>query len=142
MSLGAGCAQPGEAPARAAAMPAAPVGELARYNGWYQGHGVPVTPGVNCRDRTHSVWFRVEDGLVEMRSSRHRRSAVTPALLSGTLSPGGQVALRGATLESLAAGQIAGRRVTVEDASPVVVRDGRPSCRYRYEAEFREELRN
>ena len=142
MALGAGCAQQGEAPARATPAPAAPVGEAARYNGWYQGHGVPVSPGVNCRDRTHSIWFRVEDGLVEMRSSRHRRSAVTPALLTGTLSPDGQVALRGTSFEGLAAGQIAGGRVTVEDASPVVMRDGRPSCRYRYEAEFRERLRN
>ena len=142
MALGAGCAQQGEAPARAAPAPAAPAGEVARYNGWYQGHGLPVSPGVNCRERTHSVWFRVENGLIEMRSSRHRRSAVTPALLTGTLAPDGRVALRGTSSEGFSAGQIVGGRVTVEDVSPVQVRDARPSCRYRYEAEFRERLRN
>ena len=140
MALVAGCAQQGGAPAATATAP--PAGEVARFNGWYEGRGTRVGPAMNCREQTRSIWFRVENGLVEMRPSRHRRTAVAAPILTGTLSPDGQVALRGTSSQGLTAGQIAGGRVTVEDASPVAVRDWRNACRYRYEAEFREALRN
>jgi hypothetical protein len=141
--LTAACAQQSAAPVQAAG-PVAPVtGDLARFEGWYQGQRFPVGSAFTCRETARNIWFRVENGLIEMRRSRHRRSAVGTSLMTGTLSPAGEVVMQGTDTDRMAAGRIEGDRLTAGDISaPAVVREGHSSCTYRYEAVRREGLRN
>jgi hypothetical protein len=138
----AGCvAEGGGAPAAVARD--APVPEATtRFDGWYRGRQLPLALSPTCRENPRSVWFRVENGVIEMRSSRHRHSAVQRPILVGTVSPGGEVALRGDTSDRLAAGQIDGDQLIASDQSgPVVPREGHSHCLHRYEAVRAEAIR-
>jgi len=132
----AGCAGGGAAPV-------VPTVELARLNGWYQGRRVPVSSVFTCREQPRIVWFRVEDGGIEMRSARHRRSAVGAAIMGGRIAADGQIVLRGISTDTMAAGRIDGETLTASDLpGEAVVRDGQSVCLHRYEATRQEGLRN
>ncbi len=115
-----------------------------RFNGLYQARQYPSgTNGVsNCRSRAREVWFAVEDGAIEMRTSRHRRNRRKLSLL-GTVSADGSVAMRQADGGRSVVGRIEGDRLsaaTVQDAQDLqaVQAGGKPPCAYRYEAIRRE----
>lgn len=131
----AGCAQEGPAPAGEGGQAAAVAGDVTRFEGWYRGQQVPVSFGANCRALPREVWFHVERGLIQMQTSRHRRSSVWNPILAGTLSPDGGVALRGTKSNRSAFGQIEGDRLTAADAPEAAdLQDGKTVCAYRYEA--------
>ena len=66
-----------------------------RFEGWYQGRQFPssTNPHSACRSRAREVWFKVEDGNIEMRNNRHRRNRRKLSML-GTVSTDGSVAMR------------------------------------------------
>ena len=138
-----GCAGSGGAIGSGASSAAAAAGRK-RFDGWYQGRQIPS--GTNsasaCRSRAREVWFGVEGGAIEMRTSRHRRNRRKLSLL-GTVSADGSVAMRQADGGRSVVGRIEGDRLaaaSVQDAQDLqaVQAGGRPPCAYRYEATRRE----
>ena len=129
LPLLAGCAGEGAAPQG----PAAPEA-LARFNGLYQGQQIPVGTAANCRKEPHTVWFRIRDGLVELRTSRHRHSAVQRPVMTGTVTPHGEIALDRDGSERRAAGRIAGDRLSAAEIPTVNAAQTGDGCSYRYEA--------
>ncbi|MBP0491236.1 hypothetical protein [Roseomonas indoligenes] len=127
----AGCAGGGATPPDPAARQA-----LARFDGLYQGQQIPSVVGGNCRTQSRTVWFRVRDGDVELRSSRRRHSAVQRPIMAGRVRPDGEIALNRDGSDRFAAGQIVGNRLTVTEVPPAVgaLASG-TTCLYRYEAE-------
>ncbi|MBB5694065.1 hypothetical protein [Muricoccus pecuniae] len=122
----------------------APSGAASRFDGWYRGRRIPVGPAASCREAAREVWFRVENGSVELRGSRHHRSAVKEALLTGTVSPGGELALVSDLATRFATGRIEGDSLVAADAAvPAVSREGgaNSSCLRRYEAVRQEPIR-
>ena len=129
LPLLAGCAGEGAAPQS----PAAPEA-LARFNGLYQGQQIPLGAEPTCRKEPHTVWFRIRDGLVELRTSRHRHSAVQRPIMTGTVTPQGGIALDRDESERRAAGQITGNQLTVTEIPTVSAAQTGSDCTYRYEA--------
>lgn len=102
---------------------------------WYEGQRVPVGPDFTCLGRSQKVWFRVEGGLVEMRSSRHRGLAVSKPMLAGTVSTDGAMALRSVGAARSAVGRIQGDHLTASDVPDLMVLGRtRGTCGFRYEA--------
>ncbi len=119
---------------------AATPADRGRFNGLYQARQHPS--GTNsasaCRSRAREVWFAVEDGAIEMRTSRHRRNRRKLSLL-GTVSADGSVAMRHADGGRSVVGRIEGDRFTastVQEAQDLqaVQGGGKVPCDYRYEA--------
>jgi hypothetical protein len=111
-----------------------------RFEGWYQGRQFPssTTPLSACRSRAREVWFKVEDGNIEMRNNRHRRNRRKLAML-GTVSTDGSVAMRQGEGGRSVVGRIQNDRLTaatVQDAQDLqaVQGGGKVPCSYRYEA--------
>lgn len=129
LPLLAGCAGEGAAP-RGLAAPEA----LARFNGLYQGQQIPLGAEPTCRKEPHTVWFRIRDGLVELRTSRHRHSAVQRPIMTGTVTPRGEMALDRDGSERRAAGQITGDRLTATEIPAANAAQTGVGCNYRYEA--------
>jgi hypothetical protein len=129
LPLLAGCAGEGAA----SQGPAAPEG-LARFNGLYQGQQIPVGAEPACRREPHTVWFRIRDGLVELRTSRHRHSAVQRPIMTGTVTSRGEIALDRDGSERRAAGQITGDRLTATEIPITSAAQPAAGCGYRYEA--------
>lgn len=102
---------------------------------WYEGERVPAGPDPTCSDRASRVWFRVEGGSVEMRSSRHRGLAISKPMLAGTVSPDGEMALRSVGATRSAVGQINGDHLTASDLPDLMVLGRtRATCSFRYKA--------
>jgi hypothetical protein len=82
------------------------------------------------------VWFEVDDGTIEMRSSRRRRGARRKADLWGTVAASGELALRQAGGKRSVVGRIDGDRLTAADVPERQTFQGgdRIPCFYRYEA--------
>ncbi len=116
-------------------MATAPAGATAGlFDGWYRGQQIPTSFDFACRGRTRSIWFHVQDGLIDLRSSRRHRGIWKPEQ-TGTVSSGGDVALRGTKSSSFAVGRIADGRLTAADIpDPLVAQAGRTPCTSRYEA--------
>ncbi|HYI81844.1 MAG TPA: hypothetical protein VEX11_01385 [Acetobacteraceae bacterium] len=111
-----------------------------RFEGWYQGRQFPsnTNPHSACRSRAREVWFKVEDGNIEMRNNRHRRNRRKLSML-GTVSADGSVAMRQGEGGRSVVGRIQNDRLTaatVQDAQDLqaVQGGGRVPCSYRYEA--------
>ncbi len=102
---------------------------------WYEGQRVPGGADSTCSGRSQKVWFRVEGGLVEMRSSRHRGLAASKPMLAGTVSPDGEMALRSVGAARSAVGRIQGDHLTASDVPDLMVLGRtRGTCGFRYEA--------
>lgn len=117
-----------------------PPADRSRFNGVYQARQHPSnTNSVSaCRGRAREVWFVVEDGGIEMRTSRKRRNRRKLSLI-GTVSADGSVAMRQADGGRSVVGRIQGDRFTastVQDAQDLqaVQAGAKPPCAYRYEA--------
>ena len=115
-----------------------------RFNGLYRARQYPsgTNSTSSCRSRAREIWFAVEDGSIEMRTSRQRRNKRKLSLL-GTVSADGSVAMRQADGGRSVVGRIEGDRLsaaTVQDAQDLqaVQAGGKPPCAYRYEAIRRE----
>jgi hypothetical protein len=114
-----------------------------RFEGWYQGRQFPssTNPLSACRSRAREVWFKVEDGNIEMRNNRHRRNRRKLSML-GTVSTDGSVAMRQGEGGRSVVGRIQNDRLTaatVQDAQDLqaVQSGGKAPCSYRYEASRR-----
>ena len=114
-----------------------------RFEGWYQGRQFPssTNPLSACRSRAREVWFKVEDGNIEMRNNRHRRNRRKLGML-GTVSTDGSVAMRQGEGGRSVVGRIQNDRLTaatVQDAQDLqaVQSGGKAPCSYRYEASRR-----
>jgi len=108
---------------------------VARFDGVYQGQQIPADRQASCRPQPRTVWFQVRGGTVELSSSRHRHKAVSRPMMSGTVAPDGTVAMGRDGTDRMAAGQIAGDRLSVAESvmMPTLLQGG-GSCAYRYEA--------
>jgi hypothetical protein len=110
-----------------------------RFEGWYQGRQFPSSASASaCRSRAREIWFKVEDGTIEMRNNRHRRNRRKLAML-GTVAADGSVAMRQGDGGRSVVGRIQNDRLTaatVQDAQDLqaVQSGGKPPCSYRYEA--------
>ena len=130
-SLLAGCAGGTAAPPDPAAQQA-----LARFDGLYQGQQLPSGVVGNCRVQPRTVWFRVRDGVVELRSSRRRHSATQRPIMAGRVRADGELALNRDGSDRFAAGRIEGNRLSVTELPPAIgPLTGNSTCLYRYEAE-------
>lgn len=107
---------------------------LARFDGLYQGQQISIGTAPGCRKEPRTVWFRIRDGLVELRTSRHRHSAVQRPIMTGTVTPHGEIALDRDGSERRAAGRIAGDRLTAEEIPTIGAARTGGGCGYRYEA--------
>lgn len=138
LSVLAGCAEAGPVPHQT--VDQAEGGKAASATAlpsvvWYVGQRVPISPNFTCSDRSRRVWFRVEGGSVEMRSSRHRRLAVPKPMLAGTVSSEGNMALRSIGAARSAVGRIQGDQLTASDVPDLMVLGRtRDTCSFRYEA--------
>jgi hypothetical protein len=134
-ALLAGCAEMADPAGKGPVAAAAPIGGGALpLDGRYRGRQIPTGNGFACRGTPREVLFEVRDGLIEMRSSRRRRGVWKPDR-AGTVSPGGDVALRGTGEYRLAVGRIEGGRLTASDVpDTVAAQEGRSICSYHYEA--------
>ncbi|WP_338661220.1 hypothetical protein VQH23_13330 [Pararoseomonas sp. SCSIO 73927] len=130
-SLLAGCADGGTAPPDPAARQA-----LARFDGLYQGQQLPSGAVGNCRAQPRTVWFRVRDGVVELRSSRRRHSSTQRPIMAGRVRADGELAMNRDGSDRFAAGRIEGNRLAVTELPPSIgPLAGGSTCLYRYEAE-------
>ena len=110
-----------------------------RFNGLYRARQYPsgTNSASSCRSRAREIWFAVEDGSIEMRTSRQRRNRRKLSLL-GTVSADGSVAMRQVDGGRSVIGRIEGDRftaATVQDAQDLqaVQAGASPPCAYRYE---------
>lgn len=134
-----GCAGSGSGAGGARPGSTATADRSGRFEGWYQGRQIPSNAGTStCRARARDVWFEVENGTIEMRNSRHRRSRRKLNML-GTVSADGSVAIRQATGRRSVVGRIEGDRLTAATVAEAqdalaVQSGGKVPCAYRYEA--------
>ena len=112
-----------------------------RYAGLYEGQRLPADTSASntCRGRARPVRFEVENGIIEMRTSRSATKR-RKAELWGAVSTDGQVAMRPASGKRTVVGRIDGDRLTATDTqdpqatAQVAAQGGRTPCLYRYEA--------
>jgi hypothetical protein len=113
-----------------------------RFDGRYEGQRLPpdITASTStCRGRARAVRFEVQNGIIEMRTSRSVAKA-RRAELWGAVSTDGQVAMRPASGKRTVVGRIEGDRLTATDTqegqatAQTAAQGGRVPCLYRYEA--------
>ena len=132
-----GCAAGGGSGGGGGSAASAP--DRGRFNGLYRARQYPsgTNSTSSCRSRAREIWFAVEDGSIEMRTSRQRRNKRKLSLL-GTVSANGSVAMRQADGGRNVIGRIEGERFTaasVQDRQDLqaVQAGASPPCAYRYE---------
>lgn len=139
--LGCGAATGGAGGGRGLAAASAAAADRGRFEGRYEGRRFPQdTAGPNaCRGQARAVRFEVENGIIEMRSSRPARNK-RKADLWGAVSADGQVTMRPASGKRTVVGRIEGDRLTANDTqepqalAQTALQSGRTPCQYRYEA--------
>jgi hypothetical protein len=118
---------------------AASAPDRGRFNGLYRARQYPsgTNSASSCRTRAREIFFAVENGSIEMRTSRQRRNKRKLSLL-GTVAADGSVAMREVDGGRSVIGRIEGDRftaATVQDAQDLqaVQAGASPPCAYRYE---------